>query len=165
MVALVRLLVLTGARCGEIAKLRWDQVQPPRLHLPDSKTGPKFVYLNSAAERVLAVLKARAQGSWVFPAASGDGSIASLPAKWNPIRKAAALPDVRLHDLRHSFASVAINERVPLFMIGRLLGHALPETTARYAHLEDGAVSAAAARVSSSLAAALRGVVDLESAL
>jgi integrase len=164
MVALVRLLILTGARCGEIASLRWEDVHPPRLRLPDSKTGPKFVYLNSAAERILEARRADARTAWVFPAPGGAGPIGYLPAKWVPIRKAAALPDLRLHDLRHSFASVAIKEGVPLFMISRLLGHALPETTARYAHLDDGAVSDAAARVSGSLAAALRGGADPEAA-
>ena len=78
-----------------------------------------------------------------------------MPKRWHEIRRWAALPDVRLHDLRHSFASVAINDGVPLVMIGRLLGHALPETTARYAHLEDGSVQDSAARVSRSLSEAL----------
>jgi integrase len=71
------------------------------------------------------------------------------------IRKQAALPDVRLHDLRHSFASIAIADGISLMQIGRLLGHALPETTARYAHLADDTVAAAAERVSGSIARCL----------
>ena len=83
---------------------------------------------------------ARAGCPWVFPNQRGDGPTSIVPQRWHEIRRWAALPDVRLHDLRHSFASVAINEGAPLVMIGRLLGHALPETTTRYAHLEDGSV-------------------------
>lgn len=74
---------------------------------------------------------------------------------WNKLRRRAALPDVRLHDLRHSFASVAIADGIPLSMIGKLLVHALPETTARYAHLADGVIAEAAERVSGGLAEAL----------
>ena len=155
-VAIVRLLLFTGARYGEIVGLQWDAVQPPRLCLADSKTGPRFIYLNSPAEQVLSGLeRKRLDCPWVFPNERGDGPTSIVPKRWHEIRRWAALPDVRLHDLRHSFASVAINDGVPLVMIGRLLGHALPETTARYAHLEDGSVQDAAARVSRSLGEAL----------
>ncbi len=154
-IAIICLLLLTGARVGEIVGLKWGEVQPPRLRLSDSKTGPRFVYLNGAAERVLNTMDRKADEAWVFPNGRGDGPTVMLPCRWSQIRRAAALPDVRLHDLRHSFASVAINDGVPLLMIGRLLGHALPETTARYTHLEDGSVQEAAARVSQSLGQAL----------
>jgi len=153
-VAIVRLLIFTGARVSEIRDLRWEWVQPPRLMLPDSKTGPKVVWLNSQA---LAVLAAQPQGEGrqlVFPNDSGTAPV-KLHNWWPVLRRRCALPDVRLHDLRHSFASAAIMDQVPLATIGKLLGHALTETTAKYAHLADDTVADAAQRVSGSLASAL----------
>ena len=153
-VAIVRLLIFTGARVSEIRDLRWDWVKPPRLMLPDSKTGPKIIWLNSQA---LAVLVAQPQGEGrqlVFPNDSGTGPVA-LNNWWPVLRRRCALPDVRLHDLRHSFASAAIMDQVPLATIGKLLGHALTETTAKYAHLADDTIADAAQRVSGSLASAL----------
>lgn len=154
-VAVIRLLLLTGARVSEILTLRWDYVQPPRLHLPDSKTGPKFIYLGANAIAVLEAIPRSDDCRWIFPAGRGEGPLSTIYHQWDKIRRAAAIPDVRLHDLRHSFASVAINAGVSLMLIGRLLGHALPETTARYAHLEDRSVGDAATRVSHSLGQAL----------
>ncbi len=90
----------------------------------------------------------------VFPAMQREAPI-NLGQHWIRIRRKAALPDVRLHDLRHSFASVAIAKGIPLATIGKLLGHALPETTARYAHLADDIISESADRICSSLASAL----------
>ena len=92
---------------------------------------------------------------WIFPSGRAEGPLSTIYPQWDKIRRAAAIPDVRLHDLRHSFASAAINAGVSLMLIGRLLGHALPETTARYAHLEDRSVGDAAMRVSRSLGLAL----------
>lgn len=153
-VAIIRLLIFTGARVSEIRDLRWDWVRPPRLMLPDSKTGPKIIWLNSQALAVLAA-QSRAEGhQLVFPNQSGTGPV-TLKNWWPIIRRRCALPDVRLHDLRHSFASVAIMDQVPLATIGKLLGHALTETTARYAHLADDTIADAAQRVSGSLANAL----------
>ena len=154
-VAAIRLLLLTGARASEILTLRWDYLQPPRLHLPDSKTGPKFIYLGSDAIAVLEAIPRRDGCPWVFPAGRGEGPLSTIYPEWEKIRRAATIPDVRLHDLRHSFASVAINAGVSLMLIGRLLGHSQPETTARYAHLEDRSVGEAAKRVSRSLGQAL----------
>jgi integrase len=153
--AVIRLLLFTGARLSEILTLHWDFVQPPHLHLPDSKTGPKIVYLNRQAAAVLAGIVPVEGCPWVFPNRKRDGPLRTIMPQWQRLRRAAAIPDVRIHDLRHSFASTAINGGVSLILIGRLLGHALPETTARYAHLEDRTVSEAAARVSGSLARAL----------
>jgi integrase len=90
----------------------------------------------------------------VFPGGRGRVPIQMFPF-WDKLRRRATLPDVRLHDLRHSVASVAIAGGIPLSMIGKLLGHALPETTARYAHLADGVIAEAAERVSGGLAEAL----------
>ena len=154
-VAVIRLLLLTGARVSEILTLRWEAIQPPRLQLPDSKTGPKFIYLGANATAILESLERREGCPWVFPAGRGEGPLSSVFPQWARIRRAAAIPDVRIHDLRHSYASVAINRGMSLLLIGRLLDHAQPETTARYAHLEDRSIADAAVRVSHSLGQAL----------
>lgn len=148
------MLIHTGARVSEITTLRWHSVQVPRLALPDSKTGPKTIYLNPQAIAVLKGLGRRGDDELVFPAMLCEKPI-NLGEHWAKIRRKAALPDVRLHDLRHSFASVAIAQGIPLATIGKLLGHALPETTARYAHLADGVISASADRICSCLANAM----------
>lgn len=150
----IRPLIYTGARNGEVVGLRWEWVQSPRLMLPDSKTGAKIIYLNRQALAVLDAMPNRAETGLVFPSARGDKPIA-LSALWYRIRQHAALPDVRLHDLRHSFASIAIADGISLVVIGKLLGHALAETTERYAHLADEAIADAAKRVSGSLAKCL----------
>lgn len=148
------MLIYTGARVSEITTLRWRSVQVPRLALADSKTGPKTIYLNPQAIAVLERLERRADDGLVFPSLYSQRPI-GLGAHWAKIRRRAALPDVRLHDLRHSFASVAIAHGVPLATIGKLLGHALPETTARYAHLADEVICESAERVCSGLASAM----------
>lgn len=150
----IRLLIYTGARHGEVIGLRWEWVQPPRLMLPDSKTGAKIIYLNRQAQAVLDAMPTKAETGLVFPSVRGDKPIALSPI-WLEIRRHAALPDVRLHDLRHSFASIAIADGISLVVIGKLLGHALAETTERYAHLADEAIADAAKRVSGSLAKCL----------
>lgn len=153
-VAVVRLLLFTGARLGEIVNLRWDWVQPPRLLLPDSKTGAKIIWLNSQALEVLEGIDRRDGMELVFPNQSGGKPII-LDNWWLPFRRRCTLPDVRIHDLRHSFASTAIMDNVPLATIGKLLGHVLPETTAKYAHLSDDVIGDAADRIAGSLAQAI----------
>lgn len=155
-VAIIRLLIYTGARSGEITGLRWEWIKPPRIFLPDSKTGAKVILLNAPAR---AVLERVGQGTQVreglvFPNHTGIKPFA-IQAHWTELRARAGLRDLRLHDLRHSFASVAIREGISLVQIGRMLGHALPETTERYAHLADDDVAKAAERVSSAIARGL----------
>ena len=153
-VAVIRLLLFTGARLGEILNLRWEWVQPPRLLLPDSKTGAKTIWLNCQALEVLEGINRRDGVELVFPNKSGTKPII-LDNWWLPFRRRCALPDVRIHDLRHSFASTAIMDNVPLATIGKLLGHVLPETTAKYAHLSDDVIGDAANRIAGSLAQAI----------
>ncbi|WP_243654474.1 tyrosine-type recombinase/integrase [Novosphingobium sp. PhB57] len=149
--AAVRILLYTGARRSEVAALRWEWIGTHFADLPDSKTGPKRLYLNRPAIDVLDRLGRETSGA-VF----GDRlSRARLDKHWQLIRERAGLRDVRLHDLRHSFASVAIGRGISLAKLGGILGHELPETTARYAHLADELVHEAAARVSHSMARAL----------
>ena len=153
-VAIIRLLMFTGARVGEIQNLHWEWVQPPRLLLPDSKTGPKTIWLNSQALEILSHVPRREDCAVVFPNRSGSKPVI-LANWWLPFRRRCALPDVRVHDLRHSFASTAIMDNVPLATIGKLLGHVLTETTAKYAHLSDDVIGDAADRISGSLSQAI----------
>jgi integrase len=153
-VAVVRLLLYTGARLGEIRGLQWAWVRPPHLCLPDSKTGPKTIWLNRQAIAILNAIPRKPLCPYVFPNEAGTAPI-RLSSWWECFRRGCAVPDLRLHDLRHSFASTAIMDNVPLAAIGKLLGHALPETTARYAHLSDATIADAAQRVSGFLAQAL----------
>ncbi|MEO9130837.1 MAG: site-specific integrase [Sphingomonas sp.] len=153
-VAIIRLLLFTGARVGEIVNLQWEWVRPPHLALPDSKTGAKTIWLNSQALEILEAVPRRDDCPFVFPSGRGVAPI-NLTPWWAKLRSTCALPDVRIHDLRHSFASTAIMDNVPLATIGKLLGHALPETTAKYAHLSDDVIGDAAQRISGSLAQAI----------
>ncbi|MCW1432010.1 site-specific integrase [Novosphingobium sp. JCM 18896] len=151
-VQLIRLLIYTGARVGEIAGLEWEWVKPPRIFLPDSKTGAKVVYLNAPAAAILDDLRGENATGLIFPSRRRPSLPYNVNPAWMDLRTRAGLSNVRLHDLRHSFASVAIRDGIPLTLISKLLGHALPETTARYAHLADDVVSEAAARVCASIA-------------
>lgn len=153
-VAIIRLLLFTGARKQEIVALRWDWVQPTCLALPDSKTGPKTIWLCRQAIDVLESIERDEGQPFVFPNAGRDGPL-RIETWWLGFRRHCALPDLRLHDLRHSYASIGILHKVALATIGKLLGHELPETTARYAHLADDTIADAAARVSGGLARAI----------
>ncbi len=135
--AVVRLLLLTGCRQSEIRTLRWRDYREGHLFLPDGKTGPRTVWLSSAARLVLARLPRTHR--WVFPASKGDGPLSTetLYGCWRAVRAAAGLPDVRLHDLRHSYASFALRRGETVPSIGRLLGHRDPETTLKYTHFAD----------------------------
>ena len=151
--AIIRLLLLTGARKAEIEALQWSYLDGAFVHLPDSKTGPKTLFLGGAARDLLAALP-RTHDDWVFPDKHGTGHAKLEWPLWARIRAAADLGDVRLHDLRHTFASHAAMNRVTLPTISKLLGHALLETTERYAHLGDTSVREAAGRVSGHIARA-----------
>ncbi|WP_424830570.1 tyrosine-type recombinase/integrase [Ruegeria sp.] len=133
-VSLIRLLALTGCRSSEIRTLRWADYRDGHLFLRDSKTGPRTVWLSEAARAVLDALPRNSP--WVFPAVRGDGPFPkpTLTSAWFRVRSEAGLKDVRLHDLRHSYASVAIASGETVLAVGRLLGHRDPETTLKYAH-------------------------------
>jgi len=157
--AAVKLLLFTGARLSEILGLHWDHVDIERgeARLPDSKTGAKTLYLPPPALAVLAGLP-RVQGNLHVIVGQKDGAgLVNLEKPWRAIRKAADLPDVRLHDLRHAFASVGAAGGDSLLVIGKLLGHAQAATTARYAHLAADPVKAAAAGIAGRIAVALGG--------
>jgi integrase len=130
--AAIRLLLLTGCRKGEILSLRWEWVDFGRgcLRLPDSKTGAKTVPVASAALELLAGLPHRS--GFVLPAGKGQGHYTGLQKDWERVRERAGLAGVRVHDLRHSFASFAIAGGDTLFMVGKVLGHKQARTTEAY---------------------------------
>lgn len=136
----VRLLSLTGARSGEITGLQWSMVDLERtcLRLPDSKTGAKIVPLTPAAVDLLRDVAKRADPAvpWVCAGERG-GPANNLRRAWLALRSRAQIDDVRLHDLRHSAASDAVDAGVPLPLLGAVLGHKHPQTTQRYAHVND----------------------------
>lgn len=159
-IAAVRLLLLTGARRGEVLDLQWEHVDFERrcLRLPASKTGAKIVTLNTPALEVLNTLKeAGVRSRYVIPGRRDDAPLVGLPRAWQRLQKAAGLEGVRLHDLRHSFAATAAGGGTSLHVIGALLGHSQAATTKRYAHLSDDPRQQAAEAAGSRLAAALDG--------
>ena len=153
-IAAVRLLMLTGCRLSEIQKLRWEHVDlgASELRLPDTKTGAKVVYLGDPAIAVLARIDRRDGNPWVITGRKPGSHLTDLQHPWRRIRARAELDDVRIHDLRHSFASggLLVGEGLP--MIGKLLGHTQVQNTARYAHLTNDPVKSAANRIASRIA-------------
>ena len=158
-IAAIRLLILTGARLSEILMLRWGYVSEEHgcLLLPDSKTGRKAIRLNAPALAVLQSIPRLERNPYVICGEKPGRHLVNLEKPWRRIRKAAKLDDVRLHDLRHSFASVAASGGQSLVVIGKMLGHSQPATTARYAHLADDPVKAATDAVGRHIAAAMEG--------
>jgi integrase len=168
----LRLLLFTGCRKNEILKLRWRDVDLERrlLLLPDSKTGAKAVPLGAPAVELLAAAPRIAGSPYVIPGKISGKHFVGLPKVWERLRSVAGLEDVRLHDLRHSFASIGAGGGLSLPILGKLLGHSQPATTARYAHLAADPVRKAVEQVSGEMAAALAGkgggtVVNLEERL
>ena len=152
---IIRLLLLTGCRRGEILSLRWHEVDGDTLALADAKTGPRTVYLNAPARRIIE-RQPRGRGPFVFPSARNPERSHSphLPL-WDRVRTAAGIEDVRLHDLRHNMASHAVMNGVPVPVVSRLLGHSHVRMTLRYAHLADRDIEAAAERVGAAMARAI----------
>ncbi|CAK7050173.1 MAG: Tyrosine recombinase XerC [Desulfovibrio sp.] len=152
----IRLLCLTGARAGEILSLRWEYLDLDMglARLPDSKTGAKVLHLPKPA---IAVLESIPKYSgWVFPGGKGDGHMTEVHHAWRAICKKAGLTGWRIHDLRHAFASVAVNSGHSLPQIGALLGHSQASTTQRYAHVAENPVHAVAEDAAARVEAALK---------
>jgi integrase len=174
--AAIKLLLLTGARRGEILALRWEEVDADRgcLRLQDSKTGAKVIRLAAAALSLLAALPRSTR--WVLPAAKGSSHYVGLPKHWDAVRARAnaiafsraerrgrspkeipSFDGIRLHDLRHSFASFAIQSGGSLYLVGKVLGHKQSRTTERYAHTRDEPLLATAELAAQRIARALGG--------
>lgn len=137
-IAAIRLIIFTGARLSEILTAQWEHVnlELSALLLPDSKTGFKSIPLNAPAREVLDTLLVIKGNPYLVPGLKQGTHLVSLGHMWNRIRKAAEIPDVRIHDLRHSYASVGAAAGLGLPIIGALLGHVDQATTQRYAHLQ-----------------------------
>jgi integrase len=159
-IAAIRLLVLTGCRLSEIVTLEWAHVDfdDRLLRLPDSKTGAKIVFLTQDSLDVLMKLhQARDSGHpFVIVGRRKGARLVNLQKPWRRIRAAAGLDDVRIHDLRHTYASVGVGTGQSLPIIGKLLGHTQPATTARYAHLAPDPARRAAELVSGAIADSMR---------
>jgi integrase len=153
----LRLALFTGARSGEVIAAKWEHVDWDRriIRLPDSKTNdPRTIHLSDAA---LEVLKTTPRsGPYIIAGAKSGEPYKNLTRAWIVARAKGGLEDVRLHDLRHSYASLAAGRGVSLLMIGKLLGHKTPLTTARYSHLARDAVAA----INDELGAAMQAAIE-----
>lgn len=158
-VAAIRLALFTGARIGEVLGLRWDQIdfETGAARLAQSKTGAKTLYLPPPALRVLAELPRVAGNDHVIVGHRRGQPIVNVAKPWCAIRAAAGLPTLRIHDLRHAFASIGAGAGLGLPIIGKLLGHSQPATTARYAHVARDPAADAAAAIANKIDGALRG--------
>jgi integrase len=169
--AAVRLLIFTGCRRGEILGLQWKDVKVERamLFLPDTKTGARPVYLSAPALSVLAGLPKVSNNPFVIVGEKDGQHLINLRKVWLRLCKAARLRDVRIHDLRHSFASIGVSGGASLPMIGKLLGHTKSSTTEKYSHLAADPVRAVNEAMGSQIAAMLCGlkgeVVPISSAI
>lgn len=150
-VAAFRLLILTGCRMSEIRNLKWEYVTETHLALPDSKTGARMIPLPPVARIVLESLTREKDNPYVIVGEIEGQQIQDLEKPWRRIRKSAELDDVRIHDLRHTYASNAIMAGLPLPVLGKILGHTQIQTTMRYVHLADQPVRDAADKVSKGL--------------
>ena len=154
---IIRLLLLTGCRRGEIVTLRWQDIDGDTLNLVDAKTGSRRVFLNAPARAILEQ-QPRSGSAYVFPSPRDPGRpLYRNLSLWYLIRKEAGIEDVRLHDLRHTFASHAVLQGIPLPVVSRLLGHKRAGVTLRYAHVSDRETEAAAERIGAAIARALHG--------
>lgn len=157
----IRLLLLTGCRLGEIQTLKWEYIDfgAGVFRLPDSKTGAKIVPIGQAVIDVLKDIPKLKDNPYVITGRVEGQYLTDIQKPWRRLRKRAGLDGLRIHDLRHSFASDALQLGQDLTMIGRLLGHTQVQTTARYAHLKTDPIRTAADKVSDAIAIALSGPV------
>ena len=154
---IIRLLLLTGCRRGEILKLKWSEVDGDVLRLAEAKTGPRTVWLSEAAQAIVARQTCTGDG-YVFPSPINPAKPCSNTlGLWYRARKEAGIEDVRLHDLRHTVASQAVARGIALSTIARMLGHSDPRMTLRYAHVSDRDVEAAAERIGKAIETAMTG--------
>ena len=156
-IAAIRLLLLTGARLNEILSLQWMHVDLNNacLNLPDSKTGSKTIHLSPPALQLLSKVPRIDGNPYVICGRRTGAHLINLQKPWSHIRELADLDDVRIHDLRHTYASWAVRKGISLPILGSLIGHSQPESTARYAHLASDPLRSANDRIGSDIAALL----------
>ena len=155
----VRLLALTGCRVGEILALKWSDIDRNRqvLLIADSKTGAKEVRATPEIEALLRGVVRTPGNPYVLPGRKKGEHLTSLRKLWMDVCKGAGLKEVRLHDLRHSYASVGLTVGQSLSIVGKLMGHTQPATTNRYAHLAAVPAHRAATEISGRISAAMSG--------
>jgi integrase len=146
-----RLFLLTGCRLKEIQTLKWQYIQGNTIQLPDSKTGKKTVYLGSTVVELLASIARAPDNPYVIAGANPGEHLTDLQKPWRKVRKLAGIDSVRIHDLRHTFASLGIAKGLTLSEIRTLLGHKDLQSTARYAHLTEKLAHEAAERAASGI--------------
>lgn len=156
-IAAIRLLIFTGARRGEILNLRWEDVDLENgfINLAVSKTGKKTIFIPAPALQILSDLERKEGSPYVIPGKIIGAPLYDLKGPWRRIRKIAGLDGLRIHDLRHTFASVGAVGGVPLQIVGKLLGHASMDTTERYSHLAADPIKAAADAIANKIATAI----------
>ena len=155
---IIRLLLYTGCRKSEIKDLRWSEVCGGALRLADAKTGPRTVFLSADARAVIDRQRTGREGTFVFPSPVRPGRpLSDALSLWPRVRERAGLAGVRLHDLRHTYASQAVMQGIPLPVVARLLGHSEARMTLRYAHVGDREIVAAAERIGQAISRALEG--------
>ena len=149
--AAIKMLMLTGCRTGEILNLRWEQIdfQTQKMNLPDTKTGARSIHLSPAAIDVLHSLPSTE--GYVFQSSIQNKKLTTLRHVWKKICRLAGINDVRVHDLRHTYASYAVSKGYSLPVVSKMLGHADIKTTQRYAHLMDDPVNQAIDKTSDML--------------
>jgi integrase len=164
-VAAIRFLSLSGCRKGEALNLKWEQVDFQRgvLCLSDSKVGARDVPVGYPALKLLLALPRVEKNPYVFPGRTLGKPIVGLQKVWERVRAIAGFNDLRLHDLRHGFASVGVNRGVSLTLLQGLLGHSSPTTTSRYAHLQTDPMRAEADRIAGAINDALGNNIELSS--
>ena len=147
----LQLLLLTGARKSEILKARWENVHLEQrlLTVPISKSNrPRYIALSDEAVTVIRGLPRQAGCPWLFPGQAPHKPLSDIYLFWNDLRQQLGIAEVRIHDLRHTFASILVNAGHSLYEVQCLLGHSDPRTTMRYAHLGNGSMLAATGTVS-----------------
>lgn len=151
-------MLLTGARVGEILALRWSDVDWERscIFLPDSKTGRKMIPLGAAAMDLLQTLPNQAGNPHVLPGERLGRHLVDVNTTWRKVREVAGLEGTRIHDLRHTWASMGASSGLSLPLIGAVLGHTEPSTTQRYSHLANDPLKQAADLVAGKVAEAMR---------
>lgn len=154
----VRLLLLTGARRSEILSLEWDWIVGSRAVLKDSKEGPRTIWLNVPARAILDARKGSSSSPFVFPAPKGNGPVKVIDRAWAAIRTEAGIGRLRVHDLRHHFASIAVSNSIDLHIVGQVLGHHEIDSTLGYAHLASDALMKSATRVSKVIDRSMRSL-------
>ena len=135
----LRVLLMTGARLQEVLTMKWEYVdfEEGKINLPDSKSGKKTIWLSDKARDYIDAIPHKRGNPFVFPGQRTGSRLVNLQKPWRKLREIAEIEDVRIHDLRHTYASLAVSQNLSLPIVGKLLGHKSAKSTERYAHLYD----------------------------